>query len=167
MVLMKSLIFSLYFNFLVPQPILSPRHQDSCAIEQKGRFGAMRWPIKSFPKHIKHNLFLGIWVFITYYLFIHSLFIYLFIYYHYPRPVLVSGYCCCLSLSLPVHLSVCRSLTCLRDYVSPVQARITKFGTEVKTSGLRSLLFWDSLTLTFKFKLNAFINSEYPFQCAK
>ena len=51
----------------------------------------------------------------------------------YPRPVLASGYCRCvhLSLRLSVHQSVCHQV-CRRDKSSPVQARITK---------LRSLLF--------------------------
>ena len=43
----------------------------------------------------------------------------------YQRPVLASGYCRCLRLS--VRQSV-RHQVCPRDYSSPIQARITKFG---------------------------------------
>ena len=47
----------------------------------------------------------------------------------YPRPVLAFGYCRCLPLC--VCQSVCQSLACLRDNSRPVQARITKFETQV------------------------------------
>ena len=46
----------------------------------------------------------------------------------YPRPVLAFGYCRCLRLS--VRPSV-RHKVCPRDNSSPVQARATKFGSEV------------------------------------
>ena len=52
-----------------------------------------------------------------------------FLSHFYPRPVLASGYCRCLCLS--VHPSVRQSVhhpVCLRHNSSPVQARITKFG---------------------------------------
>ena len=49
---------------------------------------------------------------------------------HYPRPVLAFGYCRCLRLC--VSQSVCQSLACPCDNLRPVQARITKFETQVQ-----------------------------------
>ena len=56
----------------------------------------------------------------------------------YPRPVLAFGYCHCLRLCVymcvrvSVCLSACVSITCPCDNLGPVQARITKFGSNMQ-----------------------------------
>ena len=73
----------------------------------------------------------------------------------YQRPVLATGYCHCLCVCvcvcvfvrLCVIVSVCQPLACLRHNSSPIQARITKFGSEVQWSS-PSRSNW---TLTSKF----------------
>ena len=59
-------------------------------------------------------------------------------------------------MSVPIYLSKCvyQSWACPCYNPSLIQARITKFGPEVETPLLRSLLFWGSLTLTFKVKFD-------------
>ena len=64
----------------------------------------------------------------------------------YPRPVLAFGYChrLCLCIGPCVCVCMCQSLPCPHDKSSSVQARITKFGTEVQNIlGKIPLIFGD------------------------
>ena len=52
-------------------------------------------------------------------------------------------------------VSLCQSLACLRDYSSPVQAGITKFGSEVQNTLVKKILIvFGWLILTFKVKFD-------------
>ena len=79
---------------------------------------------------------------------------------------LAFGYCRCLRLSVRscVRPSVPRPRACLRDNLSSVQARITKFGTEVQNTLVKIPFVWGSLTLNLKVKFNLNIKI-YPILC--
>ena len=68
-------------------------------------------------------------------------------------------------LSLPVSVSVCPSVrqsrVCLRDNPSTLQLGSPNLDHKCKRPWLRSLLFWEWLTLTFKVKFN-FKVTIYP-----
>ena len=52
-------------------------------------------------------------------------------------------------------VSLCQSVACLRDYSSPVQAGITKFGSEVQNTLVKKILIvFGWLILTFKVKFD-------------
>ena len=63
----------------------------------------------------------------------------------YPRPVLAFRYCCCLRVYVCVFVCVCQSLACPHDNSWPVQARITKFGSDMwKTLVKISIVLWSN-----------------------
>ena len=70
----------------------------------------------------------------------------------YPRPVLAFEYCRCLHLSVCVHVYVGHPRVCPRHNSSPLQDRITKFGSEVQNTLVKIPNVWGQMTLTFKVK---------------
>ena len=87
----------------------------------------------------------------------------------YPRPVLASGYYCCLCLCVCMY----QSLACPHDNSSPVQARITKFGPEKQNTLVKIPIVlggnwpWPSRSnLTSKLKIDPILSLSKPLVAA-